>query len=417
MKDLIILAAVPAFFLLIFVELFIGWRRGFNTYRVNDSVSSLSAGILSQASGVFPAALGFGFYTLAYKHLSLFALPKDAWWVWVLALVGYDFCYYWAHRMGHEVNLMWAAHVVHHSSEEYNLSTALRQTSTGFLCGWLFYMPLAIIGVPPFVHAIAGSINLLYQYWIHTKQIGRLGWFDRWFASPSNHRVHHGQNDYCLDRNYGAMFMVWDRLFGTFVDERKDEEIVYGIRGALKSWNPVWTNFHFYRDMWRDCVLADNWKDRVKVWFAHPGWRPEAAERKAPKPTYDITRFQKFDPPAPGPLVWYAFGQFVLGFPLAVHCLWVQSKAPLAVSASYFGVLVLTLWTVGGLMENRPFFVKLEFVRLALLAVGVAVSGSWFGGITLSGATLALALAPLVASAMWLVLVTRRSDAPLAPVT
>src|SRR5262245_25680498 len=146
MKDLIIVFAVPGFLLLIGVELLVCWIRGKNTYRVNDSISSLSAGIVSQASGVFPTALGFGFYKVAHAHLALFSLPQDAWWVWVLALVGYDFCYYWQHRMGHEVNVLWAAHVVHHSSEEYNLSTALRQTSTGFLFGWLFYLPLAVIG-------------------------------------------------------------------------------------------------------------------------------------------------------------------------------------------------------------------------------------------------------------------------------
>jgi sterol desaturase/sphingolipid hydroxylase (fatty acid hydroxylase superfamily) len=414
-KDLIIVFAVPGFLLLIGVELLVGWARRKNTYRINDAVSSLSAGILSQASGVFPAALGFGFYAVAYRHLSLFALPQNAWWVWVLALVGYDLCYYWSHRLGHEVNVMWASHVVHHSSEEYNLSTALRQTSTGFLFSWLFYLPLAVVGIPPMVQVIAGSINLLYQFWIHTRQVGRLGWFDRWFASPSNHRVHHGQNEYCLDRNYGGMFMVWDRLFGTFVEERVDEPIVYGIRGQLRSWNPLWSNFHYYRDLWRDSVLADTWKDRLKVWVARPGWRPAVAHRLAPKPSYDISRFEKYDPPAPRGFFWYAFAQFALAFPLAVHCLWVQTSAPLSVSAAYFGVIASTLWSVGGLMENRPVFVKLEFMRLALLAAGATAFGSWFGGISLTGVALAAALSPLLASAAWLALVARNSETPLAP--
>jgi hypothetical protein len=173
--------------------------------------------------------------------------------------------------MGHEVNVLWASHVVHHSSEYYNLSTALRQTSSGWLFGWIFYLPMAVAGVPPIMFVTVGLIDLLYQYWVHTELVGRMGWFDRVFVSPSNHRVHHGQNDYCIDKNYGGILIVWDRLFGTFVDEREGEKIHYGIRKPLRSFNPVWGNLHYYADLWRASCVAVGWRAKLGVWLAPPG--------------------------------------------------------------------------------------------------------------------------------------------------
>ena len=176
-------------------------------------------------------ALSVGIYVLVYNHFALFALPADDWRVWVGALIAYDFFYYWNHRIDHEVGLFWAAHVVHHQSDAFNLSTALRQPSSGVLLGWIFYLPMAIAGVPPVVFVAVGLIDLLYQFWIHTELIGKLGWFDRVFASPSNHRVHHGVNDQYLDKNYGGILILWDRLFGTF--EEEVEKPVFGVRGGL----------------------------------------------------------------------------------------------------------------------------------------------------------------------------------------
>jgi alkylglycerol monooxygenase len=161
----------------------------------------------------------------------------------LLALVLYDFCYYWLHRAGHEVALFWAAHVVHHQSQHYNLSTALRQTSSGLLFGWIFYLPMAVAGrAADHLWHRAALIDLLYQFWVHTEQVGKLGWFDRVFCSPSNHRVHHAVNDRYIDRNYGGILMLWDRLFGSFQEEKDNEPCVYGTRGALNSWDPLWAN-------------------------------------------------------------------------------------------------------------------------------------------------------------------------------
>jgi len=221
-----IVYAIPVFFVLMALEMAVAWRRRQRVYRLGDTISSVGLGAVSQVSGLYSKAISFGIYVLVFQSWALFDLPVDAWWVWVVGLIVYDFCYYWNHRFGHEVALFWAAHVVHHQSEDFNLGTALRQSSSGFLVGWIFYVPMALLGFPPLVFAVVALIDLLYQYWIHTEQIGKLGWFDRVFASPSNHRVHHGVNQRYLDKNYGGILILWDRLFGTFEEERDDDPVV-----------------------------------------------------------------------------------------------------------------------------------------------------------------------------------------------
>mgnify|MGYP002714520603 FL=1 len=229
-----VLYAVPFFFLLIGLELLADRWRGMRTYRLADALNSLSAGVLSQATGILTKVVGLLTYAFAWEQLALFELSEGSFWVWIFAFVFYDFCYYWNHRLGHERNVLWAAHAVHHQSEDYNLSTALRQTSTGFICGWIFYLPMALVGVPPLVFLTVAALNLLYQFWVHTRHIPKLGWFEWLFITPSNHRVHHAQNPIYMDRNYGGVFIVWDRLFGTFQEELDEEPVIFGVTVPLE---------------------------------------------------------------------------------------------------------------------------------------------------------------------------------------
>jgi alkylglycerol monooxygenase len=198
---------------LIALELAWGLARERNTYRLNDAINSIGLGMLSQISAVFTRLLRVGIYTAVYSSVALF--PDTTFWTswagWLLALVFYDFCYYWLHRAGHEVAVFWAAHVVHHQSQDYNLSTACARPAAGALLGWVFYLPMAVAGVPPLVFGVVALVDLLYQFWVHTEHVGKLGWFDRWFCSPSNHRVHHAVNERYLDRNYGGILIIWDR--------------------------------------------------------------------------------------------------------------------------------------------------------------------------------------------------------------
>lgn len=292
----IIVLATPVFFALIGVELAIGRARGRAGYRLNDAFSSIGLGVMSQIAGVFTAVLTLGIYAAVDEHFAVWQLSPKLPWTWVIGLVAYDFLYYWHHRAGHRVALFWAAHVVHHQSEDYNLSTALRQTSSGWLVGWIFYLPMAIAGFPPLVFAVVALIDLLYQFWVHTEQVGRLGAFDRWFCAPSNHRVHHAINDVYLDRNYGGVLLVWDRLFGTYAEEDRAVPCVYGTRAPLQSWNPIRANLQVYANLARDSWRATGALDKLRVWLKPPGWRPADVAARWPKAPFAVDDFERFDP-------------------------------------------------------------------------------------------------------------------------
>ena len=329
----IIVLATPVFLALIALEYWVGVRRGRNTYRLNDAMSSIGLGVLSQLTGVFTKLMTVGIYAAVFAQVALWELSASSWWVWLVALVFYDFCYYWHHRFGHTVALFWAGHVVHHQSEDYNLSTALRQTSGGWLLGWVFYLPMAVLGFPPVVFATVALIDLLYQYWVHTQQIGKLGWFDRWFCAPSNHRVHHAVNDRYLDRNYGGVLIVWDRLFGTYAEEDDAERCVYGTRAPLRSWNPVRANLQVYADLARDSWRARRWSDKLRVWWKPPGWRPDDVAARWPKPPFAVAAFERFDPPVARARQVAAFALFAALLAATTWLLWNAHALPWPVQA------------------------------------------------------------------------------------
>ena len=256
-------------------------------------------------------------------------------------------------RAGHRVAVLWAAHAVHHQSEDYNLGTALRQTSSGFLLGWLFYLPMAVLGVPPLVFGVVALIDLLYQFWVHTQQVGRLGWFDRWFCSPSNHRVHHAVNDRYLDKNYGGILIIWDRLFGTFKAEDELEPIVYGTRTPLSSFNPLWANLQVYRDLVLNSWRARSWADKLRVWFKPPGWRPADVAARWPKPAFKLQAVQRFNPPLGRAAAWAAGGLFVSVLGATSVFLWfAHTLSGLQQALGVAGIVAL-LCLIGALTQPR----------------------------------------------------------------
>jgi sterol desaturase/sphingolipid hydroxylase (fatty acid hydroxylase superfamily) len=343
----VIVLATPVFLLLIALEYAWGLARGRNTYRLNDALSSIGLGVMSQLTGLFGQLWLIGIYTLAYTQLALWQWPVESLWTWVVALLFYDFCYYWLHRGGHRVAVLWAAHAVHHQSEDYNLSTALRQTSSGFLLAWIFYLPMAIAGVPPLVFAVVGLIDLLYQFWVHTQQVGKLGWFDRWFCAPSNHRVHHAVNDRYLDRNYGGILILWDRLFGSYADEDDKDPIVYGTRAPLQSFNPVWANLQVYAALAADSWRAANWGDKLRVWLKPPGWRPADVAAKWPKPEFDIATVQRFDPPVSSGKAWLSAGLFAAVLGATSLLLWNAHLLSVGTQLAGGAAVVAALWLIG----------------------------------------------------------------------
>ncbi|MEZ5663435.1 MAG: lysoplasmalogenase family protein [Burkholderiaceae bacterium] len=373
----IIVLATPVFLLLIGLEFALGRARGRQTYRLADAVTSIGLGMLSQVSAVFTRLLRIGIYTAVHGALALFpdAALWDHWSGWLLALVFYDFCYYWHHRLGHESAVFWAAHVVHHQSEDYNLSTALRQTSSGALLGWLFYLPMAVAGVPPLLFAIVALVDLLYQYWIHTQQIGRLGWFDRVFASPSNHRVHHAVNDAYLDRNYGGILILWDRLFGTFIDEDPANPCIYGTRKPLRSWDPLWANLEVYWALARDSWRTRHWGDKLRVWLKPPGWQPADLAARAPAPGFDVRNVRRFEPPMGAGLQWFSGLQFLALLSGVALYLWHAEGWPMARSAVWFAVLLTGLWAVGAAMQGRLLPLEVLVIEAGALSMATAADG------------------------------------------
>ena len=364
--------AIPVFMLSILAELWFARRRATDIYETADAITSLHFGILSQVAGAFTLLINFGIYSLVHEHARLFSLSADTLWVWIFALLFYDFCYYWVHRAGHEVNLLWAAHQVHHSSEYYNLTTALRQTATGAFTSWPFYIIMAIVGIPPIVFGTVALIDLLYQYWVHTRLVPKLGALDRIFVTPSNHRVHHGQNDYCIDRNYGGIFIFWDRLFGSFAEERDGEPIVYGIRTPLASFNPIWGNFNVYRDIWQKSRAAPTLRAALRVWF-----EPPAGPTRKPAPL--DPNFKRHQSPAGSAERRYVLLQYALLVLPATHFIAMARQLELLDRVGYAAVIVLWVWGVSRVLDGRRHCRELESVRVVVTALVWLFANQWFG--------------------------------------
>ncbi|MBC9820087.1 sterol desaturase family protein [Terrabacter sp. MAHUQ-38] len=274
MVDLVV-TAIPFFVAFIVIEVVSLWFAPDDDevgYEVRDTVTSLSMGLGSVAVGIAYKALQLVVYAALYAVTPL-RLDTSLWWVWVVIFVAEDLAYYWYHRAHHEVRILWASHVVHHSSRRYNLSTALRQTWTPF-GGIPFWAPLALLGVPPWAIFLQQSISLLYQFFLHTERVGKL-WrpLELVMNTPSHHRVHHGTNNAYLDRNYGGILIVWDRLFRSFQPER--ERVVYGLTKQLRTYNPLVVATHEYAAIWRDVRAAASWRDRVGHVVRGPGWQPQ----------------------------------------------------------------------------------------------------------------------------------------------
>jgi sterol desaturase/sphingolipid hydroxylase (fatty acid hydroxylase superfamily) len=407
----IIAASIPLFFLLIGLELAAAWWRGDRVYRLNDSISDLSCGILSQLAGLFTKFLLLGIYAWAFealraqRWLAVPEWPAGAPWAdgalqwgaalsWTVAFVATDFAYYWTHRLSHEVNLLWAGHVVHHSSEEYNLTVALRQSSLHGLFTWVFYVPLALAGIPWGLFATSYALNLVYQFWIHTREIRTLGRpLEAVLNTPSHHRVHHGVNPEYQDRNYAGVFIVWDRLFGTFVPERA--EPVYGLTKPLRSFNPLWANVHVFWEIIRGAWRAPTRAEKRRIIFGRPSEQPGAEAVLAAVRDVTPETFEKFDPPAARPVQAYAFVQFVAALVASVALLEVGPRLPAVHAAALVFYVGLTLANLGGLLERQRWAATSEFGRLVALGVagvafllGAGSAAAWVGPALLAPALL-----------------------------
>ncbi len=371
MGDLILLAAIPLFLGLIGLEWWVDRQRGTGHYRFNDAFGSLTLGIMSRSSTLLVISLGALFIDRVLPEARLFDWPVDSVWTWVATFVLYDFCYYWSHRMGHTLNVFWAGHAIHHQSEEYNLTTALRQTSSS-IWTWIFSAPLLLLGAPLEVFLTCGALNLIYQFWVHTQHIDKLGWMESIMVTPSNHRVHHGQNEEYLDKNHGGVFILWDRLFGTFQPELDDVEIIYGSRLPVESFNPVWANLQVWAGLIRDAWHTRSWWDKCRIWFMPTGWRPQDMEERLPLDKSDLSNFSKYDPSVDTSVRNYGLFQLTAAVPLLVYFMLHFEGLSYALSALGFLMISLPLVTTAWMLEGRG--PRWECVRLCITWLGFGAS-------------------------------------------
>lgn len=270
--------AVPLFIGLILIEILYGWKTGRARFEGKDTLTSLLMGFGSTIAGALSATAMVTLSYWVWQNFRIFDIePSLA--VFVIAFVLDDLAYYWIHRFGHRMRWMWAAHVIHHSSQHYNLSTALRQAWTGSLTpGILFKMPIFLIGIEPAIVFFCAGINLVYQFWIHTEAIDKMPrWFEAIFNTPSHHRVHHANNPMYLDANYAGVFIIWDKMFGSFIPENKSEPCRYGLVSDLATFNILRVAFHEWNGIIKDIWNAKSWRDRALFLLAPPGWTPDGS--------------------------------------------------------------------------------------------------------------------------------------------
>ncbi|XP_066976286.1 alkylglycerol monooxygenase-like [Macrobrachium rosenbergii] len=358
--------SIPIFGVLVFTEMFIRWLMG-KENRLNDTITSGLVGLIHESTVYFSSIFMLIGYEWLYQY-RIFELPWNSLYTWFGAFVFVDFCYYWIHRANHEVNILWAAHQVHHSQEDYNYSTALRISMFQRAAYIGFYQPLALIGFPLSSVGVHAALNLLFQFWVHTEIIDNLGPLEYIFNTPSHHRVHHGVNKWCLDKNYGSVFIIWDRIFGTFEPERKGEAIVYGLTDQPQTFNVLWHEVFYFGIIYKKFKSAASWSDSLKAIFYGPGWCPGAPRLGDPNTFPNIKAPRaKYDPQVPkwklAYIVFHGSLAAVLHHVLVTQLFMLSSGTVLL----YLTFIFSTVGIIGGMFDGKRWAGILEALRCALL--------------------------------------------------
>ncbi len=360
-----IVLSIPIFFILIGIEVVISYLKKSNLYQFDDAVTNISCGILQQVSGVFFKTILMVGYWYLYDHYRILDWPESIW-MYVLLFIGIDFFYYWFHRYAHEVSLFWGTHIVHHQSEEYNFSVALRQSALQSFVSMIFYLPLAWLGFNPFAFLTINAFQTLYQFWIHTKTIDRLHPIIEFiFNTPSHHRVHHGRNPQYIDKNHGGTFIIFDRLFGTF--EPEIEPVVYGVTKPLASWNPLWANFDWYVDLWADLKKPMSFLDRIKMLINKPGWLPEhLGGYRRPKPITE-QNISKYKIQVSSKMNYYVLMQYLILLIITSIFLFFLNHFSIHQQLTLGVFVVMSIVSFGALLENKSWSRMFEIFRVIVL--------------------------------------------------
>ena len=376
----ILLIAMPAFFVLVLFEKCWGIWKGNDTVPLNDMIASLSSGITNVTKDVLGLSIAVISYGWLFEKFSFFQI-EATWLVYVIAFFALDFAGYWTHRIAHEYNIFWNNHIVHHSSEEFNLACALRQSISSIVKIFaVFLIPAAILGVPPQVIGIVAPLHLFAQFWYHTRHIGRMGFLEKIIVTPSHHRVHHAINPEYLDKNYGQIFIFWDRWFGTYQEEKDEIPAVYGVTRPVQTWNPIKINFMHLWLLIKDAWRANNWMDKLKIWFMPLGWRPADVAKKYPvSKIEDVNHFDKYNPSlTKGMLIW-SFGQLIALLLLLSYLFGNLADIGAPGIFYYGGFVFLTVYAYTELMDRNPNAWAWEVLKAVYAMYFVVTSGDWFG--------------------------------------
>lgn len=371
--------AGPVFILLVLLEWAVAYFKGMKIAHSFDTISSLSSGVTNIIKDVLGIAVIIVSYSFMYEHLAIFEL-KAYWWVFIIAFILDDFAGYWAHRFEHIINIFWNRHIIHHSSEEFNLACALRQDISAIVGVFFFlYIPMAIVGVPVEVIAIVKPIQLFAQFWYHTRLIDKMGFLEHLIVTPSHHRVHHAINDEYIDKNFSQIFIVWDKWFGTFQEELKNVPPVYGIKKQANTWNPILINYqHFWRlvkDAWR----TDNWYDKLRIWFMPTGWRPADVAKKHPqKSIKNVYAIKKYATEGSNLFKAWCWIQFAI-------CSFLTLFMFTQIAEVWFGYILIgglfimvSIFAYTTLMDGHKMALIAEVVKIGLAFILLFSLGSWF---------------------------------------
>ena len=376
----ILLIAMPSFLVLVLFEKWWGMRQGNDTVPVNDMISSLSSGITNVTKDV----LGLAFVIISYPWLTqkvAIIQVESSWITYGIAFIALDFAGYWVHRLNHEINFMWNNHIIHHSSEEFNLACALRQSiSTIFRLFAIFLLPAAILGVPPQVIGIVAPLHLFAQFWYHTQHIKRIGFLEKIIVTPSHHRVHHAINKEYLDKNYGQIFIFWDKWFGTYQEELDSVPPVYGVTRPVRTWNPIKINFMHLWLLMKDAWHTQNWLDKLRVWFMPLGWRPQDVVTKYPVyKIEDVYAFEKYSPQNSNAKLAWSWVQMTMLL-LFVSYLFANIATIGTPAMFYYGVFVfLMVYAYTELLDNNRMAFVWEFLKNLYGGYLLIAFPGWFG--------------------------------------
>ena len=369
MESKYMLLAIPVFIFFMLLEYFIGKQQQKEFYQFADTITNLNIGMGNQLLYLFTKFIFFEFYIFIYENWSFFSIETNLW-TSLICLLAFDFVFYWTHRWGHEVNFLWGSHIVHHSSEEYNLSVALRQPWFSSLMTFFIYLPFPLLGFDPLLFFTILAVDTLYQFWIHTKAINKLPYLiELIFNTPSHHRVHHAIEPKYIDKNYAGIFIIWDRLLGTFKQE--EESPTYGITNPLNSFNPIWANWEYFSFLFQESKRFTKWKDKIRIFFFPPGWQPKSFGGQQYPKEVNYLEYKKYSVDNSTSTNAYVFLQFVL-----IVVAMVELMLHFSIISDFYKfifalTILLSLLICGGILEKKNWVQLVEYLRLTIILLSI----------------------------------------------